>query len=95
MQSYGLLVESTVTTLDSVKAIIGDVLQLGPRRDTLTAETPLLGNLPELDSMAVVALIAMIEEKFGILIDDDEVDASTFATLGTLTAFVEQKLHIA
>jgi len=84
-----------VTTLDSVKAIIGDVLQLGPRQDILTAETPLLGNMPELDSMAVVALIATIEEKFGILIDDDEVDASTFATLGTLTAFVEQKLQTA
>ena len=84
-----------MTTLDSIKAIIGDVLQLGPRQDTLTAETPLLGNLPELDSMAVVALIATIEEKFGILIDDDEVDASTFATLGTLTAFVEQKLQTA
>jgi hypothetical protein len=45
---------------------------------------PLLGSLPELDSMAVVTLIGALEEHFGIMVDDDDISASTFATLGSL-----------
>ena len=42
--------------------------------------------------MAVVGLIFALEEQFGIVIDDDELDANTFATVGSLAAFVEGKL---
>ncbi len=77
--------------LEQVKTILGEVLNLGPAADALTAESPLLGSLPELDSMAVVSLIGALEEHFGIAIDDDDISASTFATLGSLAAFVEQK----
>jgi acyl carrier protein len=51
----------------------------------------LLGSLPELDSMAVVSLIAALEAQFDIAIDDDEISASTFETLGSLAAFVARK----
>jgi len=81
-----------VATIDRVRTVIADVLQLGARRDSLVAESPLLGSLPELDSMAVVALITALEENFGIVIDDDQLDASTFATLGSLAEFVDQRL---
>jgi acyl carrier protein len=77
--------------LDDVRAALIDTLQLGPRGTALTAESPLLGVLPELDSMAVVTLITALEERFGIVVDDDEISADTFATLGSLTAFVENK----
>ncbi len=79
-------------TFDEVKNILADVLSLGPAREALTADTVLLGNLPELDSMAVVNLIGALEEHFGIAIDDDDISASTFDTLGSLAAFVEHKL---
>ncbi len=75
-----------------VRNILGQTLQLGPRVDQLDAASPLLGALPELDSMAVVTILTAIEEHFGFSVDDDEISADTFATLGTLTAFVEQKL---
>ncbi len=81
-----------MATIEQVRSIIGDVLQLGARRDSLLADSPLLGSLPELDSMAVVALITALEENFAIVIDDDQLDASTFATLGSLAAFVDQRL---
>jgi acyl carrier protein len=81
-----------MATLDDVKATLGDVLQLGTRSRGLEAASPLLGALPELDSMAVVTLIAALEERFGIVIDDDELDASIFATLGSLVSFCESKL---
>ena len=40
------------------------------RLDSMDASTGLLGSLPELDSMAVVELLAEIEDRFGFEIDD-------------------------
>ena len=77
--------------LDDVKQILTDVLSLESGR-ALDAGTPLLGALPELDSMAVVNLIGALESHFGISVADDEIDAATFETLGSLAAFVERKL---
>ncbi len=77
--------------LTEVRNILTDVLNLGAAGESLTADSPLLGSLPELDSMAVVSLIGALEEHFGIMVDDDEISASTFATLGSLAAFVQEK----
>lgn len=74
--------------LEEVKNLLIDVLNLGAAGQALTADSPLLGSLPELDSMAVVTLIGALEEHFGIVVDDDDISASTFATLGSLAAFV-------
>jgi acyl carrier protein len=81
-----------MTHLDDVRRVLGDALQLGARVNGFTASTPLLGSLPELDSMAVVAVITAIEEYFGFTVHDDEISAETFQTLGSLVTFVEQKL---
>ena len=75
-----------------VLALIDEVLSLAGRARSFGRETPLLGALPELDSMAVVALIAALEERFGFIVDDDEIDGAVFATLGTLVDFVDSKL---
>lgn len=79
-------------TKNEVLAIIDEVLSLKGRAQAFGRETPLLGALPELDSMAVVALIATLEERFGFVIDDDEIDGSVFASVGTLVDFVQGKL---
>jgi len=78
--------------LEEIKTILADVLSLGTAKDALTEQSALLGSIPELDSMAVVNLIAALEEHFGIVVDDDEISATTFETLGSLNAFVQQKL---
>ena len=78
--------------LQELKNILGDVLSLGDAKDSLTENSALLGSIPELDSMAVVHLITALEDHFGIVVDDDEISASTFETLGTLNTFVQQKL---
>jgi len=78
--------------IDDVRTIVGDALQLGARGQAMDASTALLGVIPELDSMAVVNVITALEEHFGISVADDEIGAATFATLGSLSAFVEQKL---
>ena len=58
----------------------------------LTTASPLLGAVPELDSMAVVTVITTLEERFGFTVADDEIDGSVFATVGSLVQFVESKL---
>ncbi|MCX8114265.1 MAG: acyl carrier protein [Burkholderiaceae bacterium] len=84
-----------MSTEEVVKQVLSSVLNLGERVGRFDRTTPLLGALPELDSMAVVSLLTALEEKFGFTIDDDEVDGRTFASLGNLVAFVEAKLAAA
>lgn len=75
-----------------ILSILDEVLSLHGRAATFSDDTPLLGAIPELDSMAVVSLITGLEERFGFAIDDDEIEGSTFATVGSLIEFVEGKL---
>lgn len=77
---------------EQVKAVLNSVLQLGGRAGTWNEQTALLGNVPELDSMSVVGIITALEDEFAITIDDDEIDGDLFATVGSLSRFVEQKL---
>jgi len=78
--------------LEDVRNIVRESLQLGARADALVADSPLLGSLPELDSMAVVIVLTAMEERYGFFVEDDEVSAETFATLSSLTQFVCDKL---
>lgn len=80
-----------MSAMEQVRRILAEVLQLGDKASTLDVDTPLLGNLPELDSMAVVNLVTAIEDQFDIVIDDDEISAETFETFGSLCAFVDEK----
>lgn len=81
----------SVTTED-VKTVVVRTLGVEDRADSLDASTQLLNSLPELDSLAVVELVLALEERFGIRIDDDEVTAEIFETLGDLATFVDHKL---
>ncbi len=76
---------------DRIKQILASALQLGSRVNQLTRSTPLLGGLPEFDSMAVVTVMTMIEDEFGISVADDEISGETFETVGSLADFVAQK----
>ena len=81
-----------MSELNTIREIVRNSLQLGNRADNFTASTELLGSIPELDSMAVVTMLTTVEDHYGIVIEDDDVSAETFATLGTLTRFVEEKI---
>lgn len=78
---------------ETVRAVLADVLALTPAVAAgLTDDSPLFGALPELDSMAVAGLLTELEDRLGILIDDDDVDADLFATFGALVAFARTKV---
>lgn len=79
--------------LDDIRSILSDALQLGIRAGNFTDDTPLLGSVPELDSMAVVTVLMGLEERFDMKIEDDEINAEIFETVGTLRQFVEQKVR--
>lgn len=81
-----------MNTKKEVLSLLDEILSLNGRSAEFSANTPLLGAIPELDSMAVVALITGFEERFGFMVDDDEIEGSTFATVGSLVEFVEGKL---
>lgn len=76
----------------TVRAVLADVLGLSADRvAAFTPVTPLFGVLPELDSMAVAGLLTEIEDRLGILIEDDEVDGDMLETFGALTEFAANK----
>jgi len=77
-------------TQKEVLYLLDDVLSLKGRALDFKADTVLLGAIPELDSMAVVAIISGIEERFGCAVPDDEIDGSVFASVGSLVEFVER-----
>jgi acyl carrier protein len=78
---------------ERLQQLLQDVLGLSSETaSTFTPQTELFGALPELDSMAVAALLTEIEDRFVIVIDDDDIDGEIFETFGSLLAFVEAKV---
>lgn len=77
---------------DSVRGVLRDVLALSEDRvAAFDADTPLFGALPELDSMAVAGVLTEIEDRLGILIEDDDIDGETLETFGSLVRFAASK----
>lgn len=76
---------------EEVLIVLDEALSLGGRARRFGRGTHLLGAIPELDSMAIVAVLNGLEERFGLAIDDD-LDGETFATVGSLVDFVQARL---
>jgi acyl carrier protein len=81
-----------MTVTPDLLRVLDDALNLQGRALGFDAATPLLGALPELDSMAVLALITGLEAHFGIAFSDDDLNGAVFATVGSLSELVEQAL---
>jgi len=75
--------------LDAVCLLVADTLGLGSRK--LGPDTPLLGQMVEFDSMAVVAIITALEDRYGIRVEDEELTASIFEDVASLARFVAAK----
>ena len=89
VQALGFTEPGTTATLASVTQVV--LTTLGIEGRAVDASTPLLGGLPELDSMAVVELVAALEQRFDLTITDDEITGAVFETLGSLADFVAAK----
>ncbi|MEQ5786528.1 acyl carrier protein [Erythrobacter sp. NFXS35] len=86
--------EAEAAALDTeLKGLIADVLGLDPAQAAaFRPESGLFGHLPELDSMAVAGLLTEMEDRLGIVIEDDDVDGEMLETYGALRAFAQAKL---
>ena len=73
-------------------ALLDEALHLEGRSSSFDENTPLLGALPELDSMAVLTVITLLEERFGITIADDAIDSAAFGTLGSLAEWLSAQV---
>ena len=80
---------ATESADDKLRAILVDTLALDEQRvSTFDEDTELFGAIPELDSHAVMSLLTEIEDRFGFIIDDDDVDGEMLETYGALLRFV-------
>ena len=87
-----VIFEGTSQVETTVRAVLADILGLSADRVTaFTADTPLFGALPELDSMAVASVLTELEDRLGILIEDDEIDGEMLETFGALVRFAARK----
>ena len=87
-----MLPDGASEVIETVRAVLRDVLGISAERAAaFRAETPLFGALPELDSMAVAGVLTEIEDRLGILIDDDDIDGETLETFGALCEFAMGK----
>ncbi len=88
------MTDTPATSTDAtLRALLADILGLGEdRAAALTAESGLFGELPEFDSMAVATVLTEMEDRLGIIIDDDEIDGEIFETYGNLLAFSLRKV---
>ena len=77
-------------TIDSVKEIIRRDLNL--EDEPIADDMPLIGGDMDLDSLDVLMLVTSIEKKYGVKIMSDEAGKDAFATVSTLTSFIEQSL---
>ncbi len=78
--------------LEVARDILRSNLQLGARADNMDRNTALMGSLPEFNSLTVVGLIADIEEQTGNSVEDDEISADIFETVGTFADFIASKM---
>jgi len=85
-------INTAPATLDDVKAVVVETLGVQDRAASIDATTPLMGSMPELDSLAVVELVLALEDRFGITIEGEDVTAEAFETLASLAALVEDRL---
>lgn len=75
----------------TVRSLLVDVLGLDSARVArFNDETELFGALPEFDSMAIATLLTDMEERLGIMIEDDDVEAEDLMSFGRLVALAER-----
>jgi acyl carrier protein len=83
--------DHTEATVGAVIEVVVKTLGIEDRAVTMDADTPLFGELPELDSLGVVELAAALEERFDLVIDDDDFTGEVFESIGTLVGFLDSR----
>ncbi len=79
--------------IEQVLEVLAESLPLPESTYEMGEQAPLLGTIPELDSMAITGIIAALEKSFDIVFDEDDLDAKAFQTVGTLRDLIASKME--
>lgn len=77
-----------MSVLETVLEILDRELNLQGKALAFSEDTKLRGSLLQLDSMAIVSVIAALEEQFGFEFPEETLDGAIFETVGTLVECV-------
>jgi len=77
---------------DRIRDFVSSELMFEDSSAALSDDTPLLSGV--IDSLGLMQLISFIEEEFDVAIDDAEVTASNFRTVGDIQRLIEQKVQV-
>jgi acyl carrier protein len=78
-----------MSALDLAVKILANNLQID--RDELDADTEILGNFPEFNSLTIVGVVGAIEEELDCVVEDEEIGTHLFSTVRDLAQFIESK----
>jgi acyl carrier protein len=79
----------TTDIQQDVRGFLVDNFLLG-RKDELSDESPLMDRV--IDSHGVVELVVFLQDRFGIRVDDEEVNRDNLDSVKKIVAYVTRKL---
>jgi acyl carrier protein len=74
--------------IEELRHLIAEKLDSNIRLEEIDPDAPLLGEWSKLDSLAIVELITLSEENFGIEFGEDDLTMEAFANLRTLAGVI-------
>jgi len=75
-------------TIERLKHLVSEKLDMNIRIEDIDPGAPLLGDGLNLDSLALVELISLVEESFGIEFGERDLNMESFASLRNLAAVI-------
>ena len=85
------MTEKRSAILMRLGTILRERLRLVSGAGALAEQTGLLGQGIGIDSVEALQVVAAIEEKLGLTVNDDELKAEYFQTVGSLVTFIEER----
>jgi len=76
---------------DQIKRLISNEVLVGVSVDEIGNDDSLISDL-HLDSIQMIALITGLENEFGFILDDEDLDMENLSTVNRLAKFVQAKL---
>ncbi len=81
--------------VSALKDLLTDKFDLGVEKADLDESTSLIEYGLGVDSVSTMEFIVALEKKFGVEIDESEIDPSVLSTMNTLTVYISEKLNSA
>ena len=79
---------TTASTQDRIINLICNDIAVDLSAEDITAQSSLFDDL-SFDSIKMIELLTKLEQEFEIELDDEDLDFQVFATINTLTTFVD------